>query len=193
MTPVPPTPPAPASAAPARYNAVARALHWSVALLVLFQYPLTIYMDEFVEPFSEAQFQAVNLHKTVGVCVLLLVALRLVWRFVSPPPPLPAAMPAWEKAAAHAGHAALYFLLFAQPLVGLLHGFVSGFPTVLFFSFTLPSPLAADKALTGLFGMLHFYFAWAFLALIAVHVAAALRHHFLLRDDVLSRMLPGVR
>ncbi len=177
----------------ARYGAVARSLHWLVAALVLLQFPLAIYMENFVEPFSQAQFQAVNLHKTVGVSILVLVLARIAWRLASPPPPLPAAMPRWEKAAAHAGHAALYLLLLAQPVIGLLHGFTSGYPTVLFFAFTLPSPLAADEQLTRLFGALHVYLGWAFLALIAVHVGAALRHHFLLKDQVLSRMLPGAR
>jgi cytochrome b561 len=178
---------------PARYGAAARAFHWGIALLVLLQFPLAIWMDNFVEPFSETQFLLYNLHKTVGVTVLLLVVLRLGWRLISPPPPLPAAMPRWERGAAHAGHAALYLLLFAQPIVGLLHGFASGFPTVLFFAFTLPSPLAADKELTSLFGAAHFYLGWTFLAVVAVHVAAALRHHFLLKDEILSRMLPGAR
>lgn len=178
---------------PVRYGATARALHWSIAALVLLQFPLAIWMDRFVEAFSETQFLLYNLHKTIGVTVLLLVVLRLAWRLISPPPPLPATMPRWERAAAHAGHAALYLLLFAQPIVGLLHGFASGFPTVLFFVFTLPSPLAADRELTSLFGAAHFYLGWTFLAVVAIHVAAALRHHFLLKDDVLSRMLPGVR
>lgn len=177
----------------ARYGAVAMSLHWLVALLVLLQFPLAVYMDAFVEPFSQQQFVLFNLHKTIGVTVLLLVALRLAWRLVSPPPPLPTSMPGWERFAAHAGHAGLYLLLFVQPLVGLIHGFASGFPTVLFFAFTLPSPIAADQALTELFGTLHFLVGWSLLALIALHVAAALRHRFLLKDEVLSRMLPGAR
>lgn len=178
---------------PARYDAVARTLHWATAVLVLLQFPLAVYMTGFVEAYSQAQFLLYGLHKSIGVTVLALVALRLAWRLVSPPPPLPASMPAWERGAAHAGHATLYLLLVAQPLLGLLHGFASGFPTVLFFLVTLPSPFAADKALTDLFGTAHAYLGWAFLAVVALHVAAALRHHFLLKDEVLSRMLPGAR
>ncbi|MEX0759978.1 MAG: cytochrome b [Tistlia sp.] len=179
--------------APARYDATARALHWSVALLVLLQFPLAVYMDRFVEAFSQEQFRLYSLHKTIGVAILLLVVVRLGWRLVSPPPPLPASMPAWERRAAHTGHAALYLLLLAQPVVGLLHGFASGFPTVLLFGVTVPSLLATDKALTDLFGTAHFYLGWTFLAVVALHVAAALRHRFLLKDEILSRMLPGAR
>lgn len=174
-----------------RYGAVAQVFHWLVAALVLFQFPLAIYMDAFVEPFSQAQFLLFNLHKTIGVTVLLLLVLRLAWRQVSPPPPLPSSMPGWERRGAHASHFALYLLLFVQPIVGLLHGFASGFPTVLFFSFTLPSPIAADKELTSLFGAAHFFVGWSLLAVITLHVAAALRHHVLIKDDVLTRMLPG--
>lgn len=176
----------------ARYGSVAMTLHWTVAALVLLQFPLALVMEG-VERFSREQFLLYGLHKSVGVTVLLLTAARLAWRWISPPPPLPAHMPAWERAAAHAGHFGLYFLLIAQPAVGLLHGFASGFPTVLYFAVTLPSPIAAEEALTRTMAAAHFYLGWSFLALIGLHVVAALRHQFVIRDGILSRMLPGAR
>ena len=175
-----------------RYGAVAMSFHWLIAILVLLQFPLAIVMAR-VEPFSQQQFLLYSLHKSVGTTVLLLALARLAWRQVSPPPPLPASVPAWERLAARAGHVALYLLLIVQPVVGLFHGFASGFPTVLYFSFTLPSPIAPDPSLTEALEALHAWLGWSFLALVAIHVAAALRHHFLLKDDVLFRMLPGAR
>ncbi|SME97936.1 cytochrome b561 [Tistlia consotensis] len=176
-----------------RYGGTAQAFHWLIALLVLLQFPLAFWMDRLVEPFSKQQFVLVNLHKTLGVTILLLALLRLAWRRVSPPPPLPAQLPDWERQAARASHAALYLLLIVQPLVGLAQGFVSGFPTVLFLAVTLPSPLGPDRTLDALLGTAHFLIGWSFLALVALHVAAALRHHLLLRDEVLARMLPAAR
>lgn len=176
---------------PTRYGGLAQAFHWTIALLMLLQFPLAVWMDYLVQPFSKQQFVLVNLHKTLGVAILALALLRLAWRQISPPPPLPADLPVWERRAARASHDALYLLLILQPLVGLIQGFVSGHPTVLFLAFTLPSPFGPDRTLNDLLYNAHVVIGWCFLAVIAAHVAAALRHRLLLRDEVLSRMLPG--
>jgi cytochrome b561 len=100
-------------------------------------------------------------------------------------------MRAWERWAAGATHVALYGVLFVQPLVGLVMSWASGFPTILFGSFALPSPIATDQALYDTLSRVHEISAWAILALVAVHAGAALRHHVVKRDTVLLRMLPG--
>jgi cytochrome b561 len=96
-----------------------------------------------------------------------------------------------ERLAAKLSHLALYLLLFAQPVIGLLHSGAANFPVVVFDLVTLPALVGPDEDLKRLAGRLHWLTAWAILALIALHVAAALRHHLLLKDGVLRRMLPG--
>lgn len=173
----------------ASYGAVAKSLHWLVVLLVVAMFLTAWYMTGL--PIGPDKIKLYNLHKSIGIAVGALMILRLLWRLVSPPPPLPADMAGWERAAAHAAHAALYLLLIAQPLVGWLHSSAANFPVVVFNLFTLPPLVAPSESLKGQLEAVHGAIAWALLILIALHVAAALRHHFLLKDDVLRRMLPG--
>lgn len=170
----------------ARYSGVAIAFHWGIALLVLIN--LFIGFGHELLPALRAWMPA---HKSIGISVLVLTVARLAWRIGHRPPPLPAARPAWEKGAAHATHWALYALLLLIPLSGWM--MVSGpggrRPLDWFGAFPIPY-LPVSKAGAGLGGSAHGLLGWAMLALVAIHVAAALRHHFLLRDGLLARMLP---
>lgn len=170
----------------ARYSRVAIAFHWTIAVLVIAN--LVIGIGHEKVPALRALMGA---HKAIGLTVLALTLGRIAWRLAHRPPPLPAAMPAWEKASAHGVHWLLYALLLAMPLTGWL--MVSGperWPLTWFGLFDLPylpaSTAAADAGHEG-----HVLLGWLMLALVALHVAAALRHHLLLRDGVLARMLPG--
>ena len=173
----------------ARYGSIAQAAHWIVFLLVVALFAIAWYMTGL--PLGPEKIRIYNLHKSIGVLVLALMVLRLVWRRVSPPPPLPSDMADWERLAARASHILLYTLLLAQPLVGIVHSWSANFPVVVFGLFTLPNLTGPSEALKEFLGALHFWIGWGLLGLIAVHAAAALRHHFVLRDDVLRRMLPG--
>ncbi|AWV15690.1 MULTISPECIES: cytochrome b [Methylobacterium] len=182
-----------------RYSAVAILLHWASALAVLVLIGLGLTMTHAaLAPLR--QFQLYQWHKSVGVTVLALTVLRLLWRLTHRPPPHPVGMPARERRAAAAAHHLLYLLLVGLPLTGWAVVSLSPFniPTVLYGLVPWPHlPLAAHvpdpAAAEGLLKQVHALGAWFLAALLAVHVAAALRHHFLLRDDVLRRMLPGRR
>lgn len=174
-----------------RYGAVAQLLHWVIAVLFAVQYALAWYMKSL--PDGPHKIEMFNLHKSFGLVVLLLAVLRLGWRLFNPPPPFPEEMAAWEKAAAWASHVLLYLVLFVQPVSGLLMALASSFPTTVFGLFNLPDPIGTVKWLQDVMLGVHWYGSWLVLALVAVHSAAALRHHYWLRDDVLKRMLPGYR
>jgi cytochrome b561 len=176
-----------------RYSALAMALHWLLALGIVALFVLGVYMTDL--PFSPARLKLYNWHKWAGVSFLLLSALRLVWRLVRRPPALPThierAMPAWQTRAYHATHHALYALFFVVPLLGWAYSSAAGFPIVWFGQIALPDLLPADKALAELIKPLHELSAFALMGLAALHVAAALKHHWIDRDGLLQRMLPG--
>jgi cytochrome b561/polyisoprenoid-binding protein YceI len=176
------------------YTAAAKALHWLIAALILVQFPLAWTMGGFS---GLEKFRLYNLHKSVGLTVLALMALRVIWRALRAPPALPETVASRERAAAHFVHFALYAALFAMTLSGWAMISVSGRPSSLFnyTAFPLIPGLiglsAADKkSLAGLFKDVHEAAAYLLLALVALHVAAAFRHAFILRDGIMSRMLP---
>lgn len=179
-----------------RYGAVAIALHWSIAVGILVLIGMGLVMDH--APLdSMRMFQLFQLHKSIGITVLLLVVLRVGWRLTHTAPPLPLDMLVRERQAAHLAHLALYALQIALPLSGwaMVSVSVLGIPTVLFGTIPWPDlPVLAtvqDKApAEAVLKMLHQWAAWVLTALVALHVAAALRHALFLHDSVLGRMLP---
>lgn len=173
------------------YDRVARSLHWLMALLLLLTLAVGMVMTDL--PLSPRRLAIYSYHKWAGVTVLLLLLLRLYWRLTHRPPGLPASMPAWEVTVAHAAHWLLYALMLAVPLSGWLMSSAKGFPVVYFGVLPLPDLVAKDKALGELLQNLHGVLAYALLVLVVLHVAAALKHHFIERDDVLARMLPRAR
>jgi cytochrome b561 len=174
-----------------RYGAIAQGLHWLVAAAVLLMFGLGWYMTDL--PLSQRKFDLYQLHKWSGITIFGVAALRLLWRLTHPAPPLPAAMPAWERTAARISHASLYVLLFAQPVIGYLQSNAANFPIVLWGVLPLPALIGPDEPLSETLLQVHHFGAFLLALLVLVHVAAALRHHFLLKDDVLRRMLPAPR
>ncbi|CAA7627063.1 Cytochrome B561 [Candidatus Terasakiella magnetica] len=174
----------------ARYDAVAMGLHWLMAAAILGLLGAGLYMTS-LRPGSPQQFQLYQIHKSVGAAVFILTLARLVWRLGHRPPPLPAAMSRAERAVAHAGHWTLYSLMVVLPLVGWAVVSTSPFniPTLLFGTIPLPH-LPLPRSINDAAKLAHTAGAWIMIVTLAGHVGAALRHHFLLRDDVLSRMLP---
>jgi len=178
------------STAPDRYSHTAIALHWLLALLIAGNFALGVYMHEL--PFSMTRLKLYNWHKWAGVTILALSAARLLWRLShQPPADLPA--PAWQQRAAQWAHRALYLLFFAVPLSGWAYSSAAGFPIVWFGVLPLPDFVSPDRALSEAIKPLHAAFAFALAAVVLLHVAAALKHHFVDRDGLLLRMLPARR
>jgi len=171
-----------------RYTPAAIALHWIVALLILANLALGLYTVDL--PLSPAKLRNFSYHKWIGVTVFMLAAARLLWRLSHPPPALPAAMAAWERRAATLTHALLYLLFFAAPLTGWLFSSAAGFQTVYLGVVPIPDLLSKDKALADALKLAHKSINYTLAAVIVLHAAAALKHHFIDKDDVLRRMLP---
>ncbi|WP_198283308.1 cytochrome b [Sphingomonas sp. PAMC 26617] len=172
-------------------------LHWVIALGIIILVTMGLVMVH-VDLASAKLFQLYQLHKSIGITVLILAVLRVVWRLTHRPPPLKIEMPVLERAAASSSHSLLYVLLLAQPITGwaLVSASVLAIPTVLFGVIPWPdipyfAALPNREAVGDVLKQVHAYGAYCFIAVVALHTAAALRHHFILRDDVLLRMLPG--
>ena len=170
-----------------QYSPTARTLHWVMFVLIATSFGVGFWMAGL--PIGPQRFRAVPWHKAVGIAIFALVVVRLLWRWRHPAPPLPASMPAWERLAAHASHWLLYLFMFAVPLSGFLMSSALGFSTVVF-GVRLPDLLERNRELGETLKTVHFFLNKTLLALIALHIAAALKHYFIDRDDVLQRMLP---
>jgi len=155
--------------------------------MILGSVALGLYMVEL--ELSPQKLKLFSWHKWAGVTIFMLAVIRVLWRFVSPPPPYPD-MPAWQRMAAHATHGAIYVLIFAIPLSGWLMSSAFGFQTVYFGVFPIPDLLAKNKELAESLKELHEILNIVLWLLLLAHVAAALKHHYVDRDAVLYRMLP---
>jgi cytochrome b561 len=175
----------------ARYTGVAIALHWIVALLMIAGFALGLTMVGM--RFSPAKLKYFSWHKWLGVTVFLLALLRLLWRLRFPAPPPPENMQRWQIIAAKLSHALLYVLMLVIPISGWLFSSADGVPVVYFGLIALPDLVAPNKALAETLKSVHHSLNWVLLAAVIVHVAAALEHHFIARDDILRRMLPRFR
>ena len=171
------------------YTWPARVLHWGMAALLAGLLAFGFYLSDL--PFSPQRLQLVAWHKWAGVTVFALVLVRLAWRFTHAPPPLPLGTAGLVRRASALAHRALYGLMLLMPVSGWLMSSAKGVPTVWFGVLRLPDLLARNKALGDSLQELHEALAWALCALVALHVAAALKHHFVDRDGLLARMWPS--
>jgi len=187
------------SNAPTRYGSVARSLHWLIAALIVVQYVLAQLAEaagdeRAVHPAAALQQLAwLARHKSVGLTIFALTLVRLAWRWYAPPPPLPETMPRWQVIGAKLTHFAFYALLLLLPISGLVMSAAANFPVSYFGWFTIPNVVAPDEALKKVMERRHELLFDALVVLAVIHIAAALKHHFIDRDDVLRRMLSGPR
>jgi len=195
-----------ATAAPAArpplstYSAVAIGFHWLIAALILTNIGLAWYFGTLKGPQEVAPLA---LHKSIGITVLLLTLLRIGWRFTSKPPPLPDTLRPWERWAAKATHVVFYLFMLAMPLSGWAMVSASPLiklhPTVLYGVIPWPAfpypGLDSDQLhdMRHLAGATHAALAWVAYITIFLHVAAALKHQLIDRDDVMARMIPLLR
>lgn len=184
-----------------RYTSIAITLHWLIAVAILTQLTAGLWMTTAIkEPHTRAfAFQVYQWHKALGLTVLVLSIARLLWRLTHAAPPLPDGMTAFERFGAHATHWGFYLLMLGMPLLGwaMVSASPLGLPTIVFGLFEWPhipwlAALDDKKPLEDAFKFAHRTGAYVMLGLVALHVGAALKHHFIDRDEVLARMLPGV-
>ncbi len=169
------------------YTAFAIFLHWLMALLLVTQFAVGIYMSDL--PLSPTKLQIYSWHKWAGVTAFLLVISRLAWRFTHRPPELPSTTSNFMRSVAQIGHAMLYVLMVTIPLSGWLMSSAKGFQTVYFGILPIPDLLSKDKSLGDSLQNVHQNLNFLFLAVVIGHIGAALKHHFFDKDNVLSRML----
>ncbi|WP_338468536.1 cytochrome b [Novosphingobium sp. ZN18A2] len=168
----------------ARYNAVARALHWIIAILIIVNLALGLAHESLPKAWN-----VMTWHKSFGLSVLILTVIRILWRFTYKMPPWPATMPQSQVVIAKLTHLALYFLMLAMPITGWIFSSAGKYPIALF---GIPWPKLAvtkDMAITGISHEGHEILGFIAIALIVLHIAAAIYHHRVVKDDILKRMM----
>ncbi|KAA2242359.1 cytochrome b [Salinarimonas soli] len=174
---------------PAHYSGAQKALHWTIAALVLAMVGIGLTMTAIGE--GAARNALYEIHKSIGVIVLSLTVVRLALRWRRGAPPLVAGLPGWQRAAAHASHLALYALLVAVPLVGWSGVSACCPPVNLFWTVPVTLPVGGGIEAAKPILAVHDVLALSLAAVVAIHIAAALHHHLGRRDETLRRMLPG--
>lgn len=164
------------------YGKVAKFFHWSIAALILLNYFIGITLDK---------NSLYNFHKQTGLCILVLAIMRIIWRILDQYPAPVASLSMYERAGAKLGHLALYGLMIAIPISGVLMVNAYGYPLVFLGVVHIPPVIGmATMEMTHVFSEVHKILANTMIAIVAVHVLAALKHHFISRDEVLLRMIP---
>ena len=181
-----------------RYGRIAMLFHWTIAAAILFMFCLGPYMADLPET-DPLQFPLFQLHKSIGLAILVLAVARTLWRMANPVPVLPGHMPRWERVAARAVHYGLYALMIGAPLFGWASVSAAplGVPTMWFGLFEWPDipflgdlPRAQKRLLVGPLEDIHAALTFLMMGLVALHIAAALKHHLADHDRVLKNMLP---
>ena len=173
----------------AGYDPVAKTLHWLVFALLLAQYVVAFTMPDIGR--GTVPGTLIDLHMSFGLTILAVVVLRWLWRLRHRVPLATADVPAWEQPLARATHVLLYAFLVVNPILGWTNASARDWTITVFGLFRLPHLVAARSPIGRQAGDVHVFLAWALLALVGLHVAAALYHHFVRRDRILQRMLPG--
>jgi cytochrome b561 len=169
-----------------RFNLLARLLHWIMAVLVLAMLLIGIGM---VSTVSSRYHELLTIHRSIGVVILVLAAVRLLNRILNPQPPLPPDLPSWQKIVAKLSHLLLYALMFSLPLVGWAMLSAAGYPILLFGSLHLPAILPHDVRIYALLRAAHTDLAFLLFAVFITHLGAALFHALIRRDSVLQSMV----
>jgi len=174
---------------PTTFNPFQKFLHWAVFLLIIGLYGLT-YVAHLYPKDDPTGYFVWDMHVSFGLVLLALVATRVGWRLIYGAPGLPADTPLLEALAAKLTHLTLYALMIVIPVMGVFLVWLNAYDLSFFGLFTIPSPVAADKVLGHTVKEVHELFANLILALVGVHALAAIWHHYIKKDNVLTRMLP---
>ena len=172
------------------WGSLTKALHWVIVLLIINQWLIAERADDLK---GLAKLQALAWHKSFGMTILMLAIIRLIWRLMNPVPDLTAETKPWERMLAKVSHVLLYALIFAMPLTGWMMSSARNFPVSWFKLFQFPDLVAPSDVLYHQMHDLHHLLFKVLVAVAVLHVAGALKHHFIDKNDVLRRMLPFVR
>ena len=173
------------------YDPVAKTLHWLMFALLLAQFIIAFIMPEIKRGVVPETY--IKLHLSFGILILLVIVLRLLWRLNHGVPAADENLPARQQKAARAMHWLFYFLLLVLPIMGWAAASARDWQITPFGTLTLPYLLPAGTKIGHLIGDVHAVLSWTLLGLIGLHIVLALYHHFIVRDHVLQRMLPGSR
>lgn len=177
------------------YDRAAKLLHWSSAIFFIVALVIGLYFSTLDYRNDEADYakfgKVIYWHKTFGVLVFALVFYRLYHRWTSPPPGLPAANPRWMRAASWLSHASLYALILVLGATGLVASDIGNYPVKMFSLWYVPQFPGENRELADAIFEVHMWLGNLAAFLVGLHIAASLYHHFIARDDVLTRMLPG--
>jgi len=173
------------------YGSVAILFHWLIFILVAIMIPLGYFMGDI--PDEAMRGQAFNFHKVLGVCILILMLMRVSWAFYSVKPGLPFQTPLWQRVSERCVHFLLYAGLIVMPLSGLIGSVAAGRPPHIY-GINIELPISLNKAVASFaFKEIHEPLAIILIVLICIHILAALYHHFIKRDDILRRMMGSER
>lgn len=170
------------------YGSMAKTIHWLIFLMVTTLLIVGFFMGDIEKPL---RYTIYNIHKLAGITVLTIMIFRVYWTITNPKLSYSAELPAWQILAARTVHYILYALVILMPLSGWIMSTAAGHNPLLFgTSLTLPF-IPESKPLAKFFHKTHTVMAWTIIAMVSLHVLAALKHHFVNKDNVLKRMLPG--
>jgi cytochrome b561 len=172
-----------------RYGIISQLFHWSIAILFITNFYL-VYRRDYIPETDPSNIEYILLHKALGVTVLFLGILFLLWRFYTVKPALPTEMTRIERILAPSVHHLLWIVILLMPITGILMSVFGGRPTGVFGLFTIPGLSVPSQTWGGFFHSFHQILSYIIMGIVALHVLAALRHHFWLRDNVLRGMLP---
>ncbi|SFM91594.1 cytochrome b [Marinobacter pelagius] len=171
-----------------RYGAIAILIHWLVAVAVIGLFALGYWMVDLTY-YDDWYRRAPDIHRSVGILLLAVMVLRVIWRFINPPPAPLSEHTRLEVLSAHAAHAVLYLLLFVAMVSGYLITTADGSSISVFGWFDVPSVTGQVKGMEDIAGTIHYWSTWAIVVLAGLHALAALKHHVVDRDRTLLRML----
>jgi cytochrome b561 len=175
-----------------RYSMTAMSLHWLIALMIGVGFYIGWIMTD-IPGFTPTKLKYFSWHKWIGVTVFVLAAIRVAWRLTHRAPALPSGVTPLQKLAAEAVHAILYLLMLAIPATGYLYSSAAGIPVVYLGIVPLPTLIGPDAALKVVLKTIHIVLNYTLLALVILHVLAALKHQFVDRDGLLARMIPFLK
>lgn len=175
---------------PQYYTRTAQVLHWLMAIIFIVAWMIGFYSGNFLSYATDGAFKGdvITLHKNIATTIIFLVVIRIFWRYTHPVPALPDSMSPTMKTFAHLGHLALYLILVALPITGCLFSWTAGHPAPVLYLFNLPTLLQPNPELMAIFKPIHVYLSWIAGFVVVGHILAAIKHHFIDKDNVLRSM-----